>query len=122
MTVALLVLAGACGALARFEVEVAVQRRAGGSFPYGTLLINVSGSFVLGVLAGLAAHHGVPASVVTVVGTGLLGAYTTFSTFSFDTVGLAETGRLRVAMANLGASLVLGLGAAAVGLVVGHYL
>ncbi len=122
MTVALLVLAGACGALARYEVELAVRRRVGGSFPYGTLLINVSGSLVLGVLAGLAAHNGVSAQVVTVAGTGLLGAYTTFSTFSFDTVALAEAGRIRAAAANLGASLVLGLGAAAVGLVVGHYL
>jgi CrcB protein len=122
MIIALLVLAGACGALARFEVEVAVRRRVGGSFPYGTLLINVSGSFVLGIIAGLAAHRGVPTQLVTVVGTGLLGSYTTFSTFSFDTVGLVETGRLRAAVANLGASLVLGLGAAAVGLVVGHFL
>ncbi len=122
MTVALLVVAGACGALARYEVELAVRRRSRGSFPYGTLLINVSGSLVLGILAGLAAHHGVPVPVVTVIGTGLLGAYTTFSTFSFDTVALAETGRVRAAAANLGASLVLGLGAAAVGLVVGHYL
>jgi len=122
MTVALLVVAGACGALARYEVELAVRRRAVGSFPYGTLLINVSGSLVLGVLAGLAAHNGVSARVVTVAGTGLLGAYTTFSTFSFDTVALAETGRVRAAATNLGASLVLGLGAAAVGLVVGHYL
>jgi fluoride exporter len=122
MTVALLVLAGAGGALARYEVELAVRRRAGGAFPYGTLLINVSGSLVLGVLAGLAAHHGVSVQVVTIAGTGLLGAYTTFSTFSFDTVALAETGRLRAAAANLGASLALGLGAAAIGLVVGHYL
>ena len=63
-----------------------------GSFPYGTLLINVSGSLVLGILAGLAAHHGVPGPVVTVIGTGLLGAYTTFSTFSFDTVGTGGDG------------------------------
>ena len=122
MTVALLVVAGACGALARYEVELAVRRRVGGSFPFGTLLINVSGSFVLGVLAGLAAHRGVPGTVVTVAGTGLLGSYTTFSTFSFDTVGLAETRRPGAAAANIGAGLTLGLGAAAVGLVVGHFL
>jgi fluoride exporter len=122
MTIALLILAGACGALARYEVELVVRRRSGGPYPYGTLMINVSGSFVLGVIAGLAAHRGVSTQVVTVVGTGLLGAYTTFSTFSFDTVGLAEAGRLRAAMANLGASLVLGLGAAAIGLVIGNIL
>lgn len=122
MTVALLILAGACGALARYEVELAVRRRAGGSFPYGTLLINASGSFALGIIAGLATHHGVSTQLVTVAGTGLLGAFTTFSTFSFDTVALAETGRIRAAVANVGASLLLGLGAAAIGLVVGHYL
>ena len=70
-----------------------VRRRLGPAFPYGTLVINVTGSFVLGLLAGLAEHHGVRPGVVTVVGTGLLGAYTTYSTFTFDTVGLAERGR-----------------------------
>jgi CrcB protein len=122
MTLALLILAGALGALLRYEVERAVRRWLGPEFPWGTLVINVSGSFVLGVLAGLAAHHGVPPSVVTVAGTGLLGAYTTFSTFSVDTVGLIEHGRTRAAAVNLGASLVLGLGAAALGLAIGHLL
>ncbi len=120
MTLALLVLAGALGALLRYEVELAVRRRVGPEFPVGTLFINVSGSFVLGILVGLAAHRGVPSSVVTVVGTGLLGAYTTFSTFSVDTVGLLERRRPRAAAVNLGASLALGLGAAGLGLVVGY--
>ena len=122
MTVLLVVVAGAAGALLRYEVELAVRRRTGGDLPYGTLLINVSGSFLLGVLAGGAAVHGVPTELVTVAGTGLLGAYTTFSTFSVDTVGLVERGRVREAAANLGASLVLGLGAAALGLAIGHAL
>jgi len=122
MTVALLVVAGAVGALLRYEVELAVRRRTGGAFPYGTLLINVTGSFLLGVLAGLLVHRGVSSEVVTVAGTGLLGAYTTFSTFSVDSVGLVERGRGRAAAANLGASVVLGLGAAALGLLVGHVL
>jgi CrcB protein len=115
-----LVAAGACGSLLRYEVELRVRRRFGPSFPYGTLLINVSGSFALGVLAGLAEHHGVRTGVVTILGTGLRGAYTTFSTFTFDTVGLAGRGRSGAAAANLGASLVLGLGAAALGLAAGH--
>ncbi len=114
--------AGAVGALLRYEVELAVRRRSGAHLPLGILLINVSGSFVLGVLAGLAEHHGVPASVVTVAGTGLIGAYTTFSTFSFDTISLVELGRLPAAVVNVGASLVLGLGAAGIGLAVGHGL
>ena len=119
MTLLLLVVAGAIGALLRYEVELAVRRRTGGGFPFGTLVINVTGSFLLGLLVGLAAHRGVSTQVVTVAGTGLLGAYTTFSTFSVDTVGLAEHGRTRATLANVGVSLVLGLGAAAVGLALG---
>ena len=115
-----LVLAGAGGALLRYEVELHVRRRLGSSFPYGTLLINVSGSFALGLLVGLAEHHGVRSSVVTVLGTGLLGAYTTFSTFSFDTLELVESRRSGAAWANVGASLAVGLGAAALGLAIGH--
>lgn len=115
-----LVVAGACGALLRYEVELAVRRRFGPAFPWGTLLINVSGSFALGLLLGLAEHHGVRAGVVTVLGTGLLGAYTTFSTFTFDSMGLAGRGRVGAAAANVGASLVLGLGAAGLGLTLGH--
>lgn len=115
-----LIVAGAGGALLRYEVELRVRRRLGPAFPYGTLLINGSGSFVLGLLAGLAEHHGVGAALVTVLGTGLLGAYTTFSTFAVDSVGLAERGRLRTSVVNIGASVVLGLGAAGFGLAVGH--
>jgi len=117
-----LLVAGGCGALLRYEVELGVRRRLGPAFPFGTLLINVSGSFVLGLLVGLAEHGGVRPDVVTVLGTGLLGAYTTFSTFTFDTVGLTERGRMGAAAANLGASLVLGLAAAALGLAAGHAL
>ena len=122
MTLTLLVVAGGLGALLRYEVELAVRRRLGPAFPFGTLLINVSGSFALGLLVGLAEHNGVRPAVVTVLGTGLLGAYTTFSTFTFDTVGLTERGKTGAAAANLGASLVLGLAGAALGLAAGHAL
>jgi CrcB protein len=117
-----LVVAGAVGALLRYEAELHVRRRLGPEFPWGTLVINVSGAFVLGLLTGLAGHQGVSTGVLTVVGTGLLGAFTTFSTFTFDTVALAERGRIGGAAANLGASLVLGLGAAALGLLAGAAL
>ena len=117
-----LILAGAGGALLRYEVELHVRRRLGPDFPYGTLLINVSGSFALGLLTGLAEHQGAPAALVTVLGTGLLGAYTTFSTFTVDSVGLVQRGRVGATAVNIGASVVLGLGAAALGLVVGHLL
>lgn len=116
-----LALAAFCGALLRYEVDLHVRRRLGPSFPFGILLINVSGSFVLGLLVGLAEQHGVQAGVVTVLGTGLLGSYTTFSTFTYDTLGLGGRGRAGAAAANVGVSLVLGLGAAALGLAAGHF-
>ncbi len=115
-----LVLAAACGALLRYEVELHVRRRLGPSFPFGILLINVSGSFALGLLVGMAEHHGTRAGLVTVLGTGLFGSYTTFSTFAYDTVGLAARRRTGAAVANAGASLALGLGAVALGLAIGH--
>jgi CrcB protein len=93
VTVLGVVVAGACGAVLRYLVDHAVQRRSGSDFPLGTLVINVTGSLALGVLAGSAAHHGVSAAWLTVAGTGLIGAYTTFSTFTFDSVRLAEADR-----------------------------
>ena len=113
------VVAGACGAVLRYLVDHAVQRRAGSDFPLGTLVINVTGSLALGVLAGSAVHHGVSAAWLTVAGTGLIGAYTTFSTFTFDSVRLAEADRWGLSLLNVAVSLALGLGAAALGLALG---
>jgi CrcB protein len=79
-------------------------------------VINVSGSFVLGLVTGLALHHGLPAQAVSLLGTGICGGYTTFSTFSVETVRLAEDGSYLEAGVNIGGSLVAGLLAAAAGL------
>ena len=117
-----LVVAGAVGALLRYRVDHLVQRwsaSAGSEFPTGILLVNLSGSFVLGVLTGSAVHHGVSATWLTVAGTGLIGAYTTFSTFTFDTISLAENGEWGASLLNVLVSVVFGLGAAAAGLAVG---
>jgi len=111
--------AGACGAVLRYSVDHLVQRRAGSDFPLGTLVINVTGSLVLGFLTGSALHHGVSATWLTVAGTGLIGAYTTFSTFTFDTVRLAEAERWGLSLLNVAVSIALGLGAAALGLALG---
>jgi CrcB protein len=111
--------AGACGAVLRYSVDHVVQRRVGSDFPLGTLVINVSGSLVLGFLTGSAVHHGVSATWLTVAGTGLIGAYTTFSTFTFDLVRLAEADRWRLSVLNLALSIVAGLGAAGIGLALG---
>jgi CrcB protein len=110
------VVAGALGAPARYLLDDAISSRTQGVFPWGTLAINVSGSFLLGLLTGLALFHGLPATPRLILGTGFCGAYTTFSTFTYETVRLAEEGAVNEAVRNALASLVLGAGAAAAGL------
>jgi CrcB protein len=119
MIIAGLMVAGALGAVLRYLVDHAVQRRSWSTFPRGILVVNLSGSLVLGVLAGSAAHHGVSATWLTVAGTGLIGAYTTFSTFTFDTVHLLESREWGPSALNMVVSLGAGLGAAALGLALG---
>jgi CrcB protein len=85
-------------------------------FPWGTFAINVSGSFLLGVLTGAALYHGLGPLPKTALGTGFCGAYTTFSTFSYETVRLVEEGSVLAASANMVASVVVGLVAAAAGI------
>ena len=116
MTLALLMFAAGVGAPLRYVVDRAVQHRWPGPFPAGTLTINVTGSLALGLLTGLVAHHGLAPQALTVLGTGLLGAYTTFSTFSYETIRLLEDGAVVDAALNVAGSLTLGLGAAAAGL------
>ena len=110
--VGLVALAGALGALARFGVHGLVQSRAASRFPYGTVVVNLTGSFALGLLVGLVTYQGLDADVRTVVGTGFIGAYTTFSSFSYDTVGLFENGGSRAALVNALGSVVAGLAVA----------
>ena len=99
-------LLGGFGACARFMVDRAVAVRA---FPLGTLVVNLSGAFLLGLLSD------VTGDAYLLAGTATLGAYTTFSTWMFESQRAREEGRPRVALANLALSLVLGLGAAALG-------
>jgi fluoride exporter len=108
--------AAAIGAPARYLLDGFVQDRTGGAFPWGTFVVNVSGCLVLGTITGLGMYHGLDAATRVVVGTGGMGAYTTFSTFSFETVRLAEDGALNDALRNVVASLIVGLAAASVGL------
>ncbi|HET7490029.1 MAG TPA: fluoride efflux transporter CrcB [Acidimicrobiales bacterium] len=108
--------AGAVGAPARFLVDGWVADRVGGAFPWGTLVVNVAGSLVLGVVTGLVLYHGFPATTRVVAGTGFCGAFTTFSTFAYETVRLAEEGETRPAAVNVAVTLCSGLAAAAAGL------
>lgn len=115
MTALLVVLGGALGAPARYLLDRAVQARHGSPFPHGTLLVNVLGSLLLGVLLALQAEARSPSWVLTLLGTGFCGAFTTFSTFGLDTVRLLEQGRASLALRYVAASVVVSLGAAALG-------
>ena len=110
------VVAAAVGAPLRYVVDSYVGERAQGVFPWGTFVVNVSGSLLLGVLTGLALYHAFPQTSKVILGTGFLGSYTTFSTFSFETVRLVEEGAMGQALRNAFGTLVIGAGAAAVGL------
>jgi len=126
MVLLIVSLAGGLGALARFLLDGLVRERlvrerlvpgrATTPFPWGTVVINVTGSFLLGVLAGLALWHGLDPDVRAVAGTGFCGGYTTFSAFGVETVRLAEDGRHRLALANMAGSTAAALLAAAAGL------
>lgn len=107
---------GGVGAVARFLLDATVAARLGRAFPYGTLAVNLTGAFALGVLAGAA----VGGDAYRIAGTGLLGAYTTFSTWTFESHRLGEDGRLRLGVWNLALSLALGLLAAWAGRHVGR--
>ena len=109
-------LVAGAGAVCRYVVDRLVTHRHGGPFPWGTFTINVSGSFVLGCTTGLATHHGLSTAVATVVASGFCAGFTTFSTWMWETLALGETGALLAAGANLVASLVVGIGAAGLGL------
>lgn len=109
------VVAAGIGAPSRYLIDGWVQDRTGGAFPWGTFVVNVTGCLLLGLLTGLGLYHGLSDSVRTAVGTGGLGAYTTFSTFTYETVRLAEEGAVNDAARNAVASFAVGLLAASLG-------
>lgn len=115
MTVAMVLLGGAIGAPLRYLTDLLVQSRHDSVFPWGTFIVNVVGSFALGVTAALVVGLGLPAWFLALVGTGLCGALTTFSTFGYETVRLLEEGSTLTAVTNSISSLVVGLAACAGG-------
>ena len=124
MTALWVALAGGVGAVLRLLLDGAIRARTGEGLPLGTAAINLSGSFVLGVVVGLSAHSVLAEPVHLVVGTGLLGGYTTFSTASFETVRLYTDRRWGAALANGLGMLVAGVACAGggiwLGLAAGH--
>jgi fluoride exporter len=105
------ILAGGVGAVLRFLLDGAVARRAGKSFPFGTLAVNISGAALLGFLGALALDR----HAALLAGTAFVGSYTTFSTWMLETQRLGEERQVRNAVANVVASIVLGIGAALLG-------
>jgi len=103
--------AGGFGAVLRFLVDGAVARRAARSFPFGTLVVNISGAALLGLLGGLALSR----HAALLADTAFVGSYTTFSTWMLETQRLSEERQLRSAVANLVVSIVLGIAAALAG-------
>ena len=116
-------LGGAAGAITRYLVDTWISERAGGTFPWGTLVVNVSGSFALGLLFALAIERGVlPASVRGPLLIGFIGAYTTFSTLMLESWRLIEDGAVVPGLANLIGSSVIGMVALIGGLLIGRTL
>lgn len=119
MTVLLVACGGAIGAPLRYLLDRRVQRSHDTPFPWGTLAVNVVGSFVLGLLTALATAGVLPRPVGSLLGVGLCGALTTFSTFGYETVRLfSERARL-YGLVNVGVSVLAGFGAAGAGVLVG---
>jgi CrcB protein len=92
--------AGGVGAALRFFLDGLLKAHMPAAFPYGTALINLSGSFILGLLTGLAGNGWLPPEIAIIIGSGLLGGYTTFSTASYETIRLAQEHRYRAALIN----------------------
>jgi fluoride exporter len=112
---------GFFGAIARRSLDLAISERVEGAFPFGTLVINLSGSFLLGLLFAWAIERDVlSADLRGPLMIGFLGAYTTFSTFMLESWVLIENGSYTAAVANLGGSVLLGLVAVVAGLTVGR--
>jgi CrcB protein len=123
VTLLLVGLGGFLGAIARYVMDGWVLGALGGAFPWGTLVINLSGAFALGLLFALSIERALlPADIRAPVMVGFLGAYTTFSTLTLETWRLAEDGSYGLALANMGGSMALGLIAVVAGLALGRAL
>lgn len=110
--------AGGVGAITRFVVDGAIATRLGRMFPFGTLVVNLSGAIVLGLLIGVALRG----DALLVAGTGAIGSYTTFSTWMLETHRLGEDGERALGALNLALSLATGIAAVAAGRALGEVL
>jgi fluoride exporter len=118
-TVLGVVVGSAVGAPTRYLLDQLISTRHDRLFPWGTFVVNVTGSFLLGLLVAAATRGGVDTWLLAALGTGFLGSYTTFSTYAWESMRLVEDGAVLLACLNLGGSVVAGAVAAAAGLVAG---
>ncbi|PRZ43901.1 camphor resistance protein CrcB [Antricoccus suffuscus] len=109
-------LAGGLGAVVRFVLDGASRARWAATFPWPTVLINVTGSLLLGLMLGLTLFRGAPTELELIIGTGFCGGYTTFSTASFETVRLLQQRRYGYALVNSLGTTLLAVSAGALGL------
>ncbi len=121
MTILYVGIGGFLGAVARYLVDGFVIARTGAAFPWGTLVVNLTGSFALGLLFALSIERGVlPADIRAPVLIGFIGAYTTFSTLALESWRLFENGSYALGLANLVGSMALGIVAVVGGLLLGR--
>ncbi|GAB3478563.1 fluoride efflux transporter CrcB [Amycolatopsis cihanbeyliensis] len=122
MTALLVAIGGAGGAVLRHLIDRRVQRSHDSAFPWGTLTVNVVGSALLGLLAGWALTATQPSALHALLGTGVCGALTTFSTFGYETVRLLTDRARLYAVTNVVLTVLAGVGAAATGLLIATVL
>ena len=114
---------GAIGAVARYLLAISVQMRWPGPFPAGTFVVNVTGCLLIGILAGtLETRAAFSPSVRLFIAPGILGGFTTFSTFGLETVAAITQGQMGIALANIGLSVLAGLAAVAAGIWLGRLI
>lgn len=119
----LIAVGGACGAVARYAVGSYVGNRMGTRFPYGTMLINLSGSFVIGLVMTLVVERvTINRNLVYLLPIGFIGAYTTFSTFEFETLRLVQDGQSVAAFSNVILSVIIGFAMVWLGMLAGRML
>jgi fluoride exporter len=117
MNTLLVAIGGAVGAVGRYLIGGWVQSLAGTGFPAGTFFVNVTGSLIIGVILGLVERGALSSQARLLLAVGLMGGYTTFSSFSYDSLGLLQAGQTGRFLLNITAQLVLGLLAAYLGVV-----
>ena len=122
MNVLLVALGGAIGSAARYLIGGFIANRFGPDFPWGTFIVNVSGSFLIGVILSLVGGGQLPSGARLFLAVGVMGGYTTFSTYSNETLQLIEGGEFGAAMFNALGQVVVGLVGVYLGVVLGRAL